>query len=105
PPPRARHTHAREDLLLAVNGPSVWHMQEFQNLQDYFEGSPADKLKNRAGSFASGTRIFHSARPGKPAQIGFLPVDGIGPHRIWYTGGRYAYASIHFADFSDHILA
>src|SRR5262249_37803912 len=24
---------------------------------------------------------------------------------IWYTGGRYAYASIHFADFTDHILA
>ena len=34
-----------------------------------------------------------------------MPVEGIGPHRIWYTGGRYAYASIHFADFSDHILA
>ena len=29
-----------------------------------------------------------------------MPVDGIGPHRIWYTGGRYAYASIHFADFT-----
>ena len=34
-----------------------------------------------------------------------MPVDGIGPHRIWYTGGRYAYASIHFAEFTDHILA
>ena len=34
-----------------------------------------------------------------------MPVDGLGPHRIWYTGGRYAYASIHFADFTDHILA
>ena len=28
-----------------------------------------------------------------------MPVEGIGPHRIWYTGGRYAYASIHFAEF------
>jgi hypothetical protein len=34
-----------------------------------------------------------------------MPVDGIGPHRIWYTGGRYAYASIHFAEFTDHVLA
>ena len=34
-----------------------------------------------------------------------MAVNGIGPHRIWYTGGRYAYASIHFADFTDHILA
>jgi hypothetical protein len=106
-PPNTRtvHLQTHDDLLLAVNGPSVWHMQEFQNLQDYFEGSPADKLRDRAGSFASGIRVFDISRPEKPAEIGFMPVDGIGPHRIWYTGGRYAYASIHFAEFSDHILA
>jgi hypothetical protein len=91
--------------LLAVNGPSVWTMQEFQNQQDYFAASPADKLKDRAGSFAAGIRVFDISRPEKPAEIGFLPVDGIGPHRIWYTGGRYAYASIHFTEFTDHILA
>ena len=34
-----------------------------------------------------------------------MPTDGLGPHRIWYVGGRYAYLSIHFADFSDHVLA
>ena len=34
-----------------------------------------------------------------------MPTDGMGPHRIWYVGGRYAYLSIHFADFSDHVLA
>ena len=34
-----------------------------------------------------------------------MPTDGMGPHRIWYVGGRYAYASIHFADFTDHVLA
>ena len=98
PNTRAVHLQIHDDLLLAVNGPSVWHMQEFQNLQDYFEGSPADKLRDRAGSFASGIRVFDVSRPEKPAEIGFMPVDGIGPHRIWYTGGRYAYASIHFAD-------
>ena len=34
-----------------------------------------------------------------------MPTDGLGPHRIWYVGGRYAYASIHFAEFTDHVLA
>ena len=63
PNTRAVHIQTHEDLLLAVNGPSVWHMQEFQNLQDYFEGSPADKLKERAGSFASGIRMFDISRP------------------------------------------
>jgi hypothetical protein len=94
PNTRAVHLQVHEDLLLAVNGPSVWHMQEFQNLADYFTGSPADKLRARAGSFASGIRVFDISRPQKPTEIGFMPVDGIGPHRIWYTGGRYAYASI-----------
>jgi hypothetical protein len=80
-------------------------MAEFQNPQTYYAGSPADRLKDRTGSFAAGIRVFDISRPAKPVEIGFMPVEGMGPHRIWYTGGRYAYASIHFADFTDHILA
>ena len=84
PNTRAVHLQTHDDLLLAVNGPSVWHMQEFQNLQDYFEGSPADKLQDRAGSFASGIRVFDISRPEKPAEIGFMPVDGhrAAPHLV-----------------------
>ena len=79
-------------------------MQEFQNEKAYFGGSPADKLKDQS-RFTSGIRVYDISKPEKPVEIGFMPVDGLGPHRIWYTGGRYAYASIHFADFTDHILA
>ncbi|MGZ5844790.1 MAG: LVIVD repeat-containing protein, partial [Xanthobacteraceae bacterium] len=101
---RAFHLQTHDDLLLAVNAPSVWTMQEFQNEKAYFGGSPADKLKDH-NRFTSGIRVYDVSKPDKPAEIGFMPVDGLGPHRIWYTGGRYAYASIHFADFTDHILA
>src|SRR5215510_6668312 len=54
PNTRAIHLQTHEDLLLAVNGPSVWTMPEFQNQRDYFAASPADKLGPRAGSFTAG---------------------------------------------------
>ena len=105
PGTRALHLQTHENLLLAINGPSVWTMQQFQTDKDYFGGSPADRLKGTGNQFTAGIRVYDISRPAKPAEIGFMPVDGLGPHRIWYVGGRYAYASIHFADFSDHILA
>src|SRR5712692_1983915 len=77
PNTRAIHLQTHEDLLLAVNGPSVWTMQEFQNPQEYFTGSPADKLTQRKGSFAAGLRVFDISKPGKPTEIGFMPVEGI----------------------------
>jgi len=104
PGTRAIHLQTHEDLLLAVNAPSVWTMQEFQDDKAYFAGSPADKLTDQS-RFTSGIRVYDIAKPAQPREIGFMPVAGLGPHRIWYTGGRYAYASIHFAEFSDHIFA
>ncbi|PYM19866.1 MAG: hypothetical protein DMD81_02890 [Candidatus Rokuibacteriota bacterium] len=105
-PPNTRciHLQTHEDLLVATNMPSVWRMQEFADQQKYFAGSPADLLRAHAGSFTAGIRVFDIAKPDKPRELGFLPIDGMGPHRLWYTGGRYAYASIHFADFTDHVF-
>jgi hypothetical protein len=105
PGTRALHLQTHEHLLLAVNAPSVWTMQQFQTDKDYFGGSPADRLKGTGNPFTPGIRVYDIANPARPKEIGFMPVDGIGPHRIWYVGGRYAYASIHFADYTDHILA
>jgi hypothetical protein len=105
PGTRALHLQTHEDLLLAVNAPSVWTMQQFQTDRDYFGGSPADRLKGTGNEFTPGIRVYDISKAEKPREIGFMPVEGIGPHRIWYVGERYAYASIHFADFTDHILA
>ena len=47
PGTRAFHLQTHEDLLLAVNVPSVWTMQEFQHDQKaYFGGSPAEVRAN-----------------------------------------------------------
>lgn len=104
PNTRAIHLQAHDDLLLAINAPSVWAMQALSE-QEYFGGSPADKLKGRAGEFTPGMRVFDISAPAEPREIGFMPVDGMGLHRIWYVGGRYAYVSAHFNEFTDHILA
>jgi hypothetical protein len=103
PNTRALHLQVHSDLLLAVNGPSMWTMQISERA--YFGGSAADILNEQKAQYTSGMRVYDISRPEAPREISFMPTDGVGPHRIWYVGGRYAYLSIHFSDFSDHILA
>jgi hypothetical protein len=43
---------------------------------------------------SSGLVVYDVSRDATdPRRIGFLPIDGLGVHRIWWDGGRYAYAS------------
>jgi len=42
---------------------------------------------------SSGIIVYDVSKPAEPKRIGFLAVDGLGVHRIWWAGGRYAYAS------------
>ena len=101
PDTRAIHLQTHDDLLLAVNGPSMWTMQV--DAQAYYSGSPADLLKGR--QYTAGIRIFDIAHPEAPREIAFMATEGVGPHRIWYVGGRYAYVSIHYPEFTDQVLA
>ncbi len=48
--------------------------------------------------------VYDISKPGDPRQIGFMPVEGTGLHRLWYVGGRWAYASALLDGFSDYIL-
>jgi len=41
----------------------------------------------------TGLAVYDVSRPDDPRRIGFLPVEGLGVHRIWWAGGRFAYAS------------
>jgi hypothetical protein len=42
---------------------------------------------------SSGLLVYDVSTPADPRRIGFLPIDGLGVHRIWWAGGRYAYVS------------
>jgi hypothetical protein len=101
---RASHIQVHGGLLVAVNAANVWALQQYEKQQDYFGKSLADSFDRRDRGFAAGMRVYDLANPAAPREIGFMPVEGIGLHRIWWVGGRYAYASAHFDGFIDHIL-
>jgi hypothetical protein len=105
PNTRSHHLQVHGDLLLVVNGPNVWAMQQYAKQQDYFGKPLTESFAGDAALFASGLRIFDISNPSTPREIAFLLVPGIGLHRIWYVGGRYAYVSAHLEGFTDHILA
>jgi hypothetical protein len=88
------HLQASDNLLLVVHG-----RDEFSPAS-----APYDQSTIAGRNWSAGMAIYDIAQPAVPRQIGFLPVSGIGLHRIWYVGGRYAYASAKLDGFSAHIL-
>src|SRR3984885_6035444 len=105
PNTRAFHLQTHGDLLLTVNSPNIWVMQGYSDPNDYFKSSITDSFTKRDKNFAAGLRVFDISKPAAPREIAFMPVDGLGLHRLWYVGGRYAYASCHWQGFTDHVLA
>jgi hypothetical protein len=105
PNTRAFHLQTHGDLLLTVNSPNIWVMQGYADPNDYFKSSITDSFTKRDKNFAAGLRVFDISKPAAPREIAFMPVDGLGLHRLWYVGGRYAYASCHWQGFTDHVLA
>jgi hypothetical protein len=101
---RSHHLQIHGDILLAVNGPNIWAMQQYASQIDYYAKSLADSVQTDQ-PYSAGVRAFDISDPAKPREIGFLNTSGLGAHRIWWVGGKYAYVSVHFGGFIDHILA
>jgi len=58
----------------------------------------------RERAWTAGMSVYDISTPAAPRKIGQLDVEGVGFHRIWYVGGRYAYASALLDGFSDYIF-
>jgi hypothetical protein len=101
---RSHHLQIHGDILLAVNGPNIWAMQQYASQVDYYAKSLADSVQTDQ-PYAAGVRAFDISDPAKPRELGFLDTGGLGAHRIWWVGAKYAYVSVHFGGFIDHILA
>lgn len=100
------HLQAHEDLLLVINGKNLYTDPLLQDEKTYYSGSMAEKtrVEGRERGYSAGIRIFDISDRPNPREISFLPIEGVGAHRIWYVGGRWAYASALVEGFIDTIL-
>lgn len=103
------HLQTADDLLLVINAKNLFADSAFADEAAYYGQSvgatatAASSLQADRG-FAAGLRVYDISMPATPREIAFMPVDGIGLHRLWYTGGRWAYASALLDGFTDYIF-
>lgn len=99
------HLQAHDDLLLVVNAKDLYRDEILKDERQYYTGSMSGKLGfQAAGGYSAGMRVYDIKDPANPREIGFMPVGGVGVHRIWYVGGRWAYMSAMLDGFSDFIF-
>jgi hypothetical protein len=98
------HLQAAEDLLLCIE---ELDLKALLSQKDYYSRSnqvDSARYGVRGKDFSAGMRVYDIADAANPRPIGFMEVQGLGLHRIWWVGGRYAYASALLDGFIDHIL-
>jgi hypothetical protein len=104
------HLQTHDDLLLVINAKDMFAAAEFADEKAYYKGQlgrvvgTAEAKPASGRDWAAGLAVYDIAQPREPRRIGFMPVDGGGIHRVWYTGGRWAYASALIDGFTDYIF-
>ena len=85
----------------------MWAQPELADERNYYKGKTDFHAQSEAKgerNWSAGMAVYDISKPAEPKQIGFMPIDGGGIHRIWYVGGRWAYASALIEGFSDYIF-
>ena len=104
------HLQTHDDLLLVINAKDMFAAVEFADEKAYYKGQlgqavgTADAKRTAARDWTAGVAVYDIAQPAAPKRIGFMPVEGGGIHRLWYVGGRWAYASALLDGFTDYIF-
>jgi hypothetical protein len=88
------HVQVHGDLLLVG--------EEIDNGLFPAGASPRSSMFGTAGAdYSAGMRVYDISDRARPAEIGFMPVEGCGVHRMWYDGGQYAYVSAFLDGYTD----
>ena len=102
------HLQTQDELLLVIHAKDMFAAAEFADERAYYKGALGRKVgtaeAKRVRDWSAGVAVYNIAIPARPRQIGFLQVQGGGIHRLWYTGGRWAYASALLDGFTDYIF-
>jgi hypothetical protein len=101
------HLQVADNLLLVIHGKDVFADAAFADEASYYKASAGTALgtavPTTVRNWDAGLAVYDISIPGQPRRIGFMPVSG-GIHRIWYTGGRWAYMSALLDGFTDFIF-
>lgn len=104
------HLQTHDDLLLVIHARDLFADAAFAaDEKVYYTRSVGETVGTAGGqrsarNWSAGMAIYDIADPVAPRQIGFFPVEGVGIHRIWYVGGRYAYVSALLDGYTDYIF-
>ena len=100
------HLQSHDDLLLVIHAKDMFAQPELADERNYYKGSANFHAEEVGGirNWSAGLAVYDIKDGAMPRRIGFMPVEGGGLHRIWYTGGRWAYASALLDGFADYIL-
>jgi hypothetical protein len=108
------HLQTHDDVLLVIHAKDMFAAAEFADEKAYYKGQLGKvvgtaEAKPKEGNkaerdWSAGLAIYNISKPAEPRRIGFMPVQGGGIHRVWYTGGRWAYASALIDGFTDYIF-
>ena len=100
------HLQQHDNLLLAINAKDMFAQPELADERNYYKGKADFHSHDEPGerNWTAGMVVYDISKPTEPKRIGFMPIDGGGLHRIWYVGGRWAYASALLDGFTDYIF-
>src|SRR5712691_376877 len=103
------HLQVHGDLLLVINAKDMFAEAAFADERAYYRSQVGKvvgtaEATSRARDWTAGLAVYDISQPATPRQIGFMPVEGGGIHRVWYTGGRWVYVSALIDGFTDYIF-
>ena len=101
----SQHLQTHGDLLLVVNMRDMLRNSAVA-AGEYYSGSIAGRidLTGANAGYSAGMRVFDIKDRANPREVAFMELPGLGVHRIWYDGGRWAYISALPPGFTDDIF-